>query len=328
VGSPPAAGRSDRSTACRDRREHRPRSVCSQRGRYPCCALKICPGPSTFRGRSASHSFRRGFSRTLLCCRFNPEYLTSLLLLPLLERERLLSGNWKIQPAAGPYFKRAWCARVDEVPADLDVVRYWNLAATEKTEINDPDWTINVKLGRDRNGGYWLLDIMRGYPALASAANGTGLVTVPPEAEGIMRTMPTIASVGSLLIPSFGIEVVRVASWADWVSLRTEPNGERAPEIGDRVNPTDTAGGVWPHYSVNAAVLSLPADRVLNARLSSRQRPRHSRRRFSTSNAYKRVVSRRFCLSHKNDKGWNTHLPHVGSDRSASQHAHRNSRLV
>ena len=27
--------------------------------------------------------------------------------------------------------------RVDEVPVDLDVVRYWDLAATEKTEFND-----------------------------------------------------------------------------------------------------------------------------------------------------------------------------------------------
>jgi phage terminase large subunit-like protein len=45
------------------------------------------------------------------------------------------------------------------VPADLDIVRYWDLAATEKTEFNDPDWTIGIKLGRDRNRGYWLLDM-------------------------------------------------------------------------------------------------------------------------------------------------------------------------
>ena len=31
----------------------------------------------------------------------NPEYLALLLSLPLLERERLLGGNWKIRPAAG-----------------------------------------------------------------------------------------------------------------------------------------------------------------------------------------------------------------------------------
>ncbi len=94
--------------------------------------------------------------------RVNSEYLAALLSLPLLERERLLGGNWKIRPAAGLYFKREWCAVVDEVPADLDVVRYWDLAATEKTELNDPDWTVGIKLGRDRNGGYWLLDMVRG----------------------------------------------------------------------------------------------------------------------------------------------------------------------
>jgi hypothetical protein len=94
--------------------------------------------------------------------RINPEYLAWLLSLPLLESERLLGGNWKIRPAAGLYFKREWCAVVDEVPADLEVVRYWDLAATEKTELNDPDWTVGIKLGRDKNGGYWLLDMVRG----------------------------------------------------------------------------------------------------------------------------------------------------------------------
>jgi len=84
-----------------------------------------------------------------------------VLSLPTLERERLLAGNWKIRPAAGLYFKGEWCAVVDEAPADLDIVRYWDLAATEKTEFNDPDWTVGVKLGRDRSGGYWLLDMVR-----------------------------------------------------------------------------------------------------------------------------------------------------------------------
>src|ERR1700758_4277322 len=63
----------------------------------------------------------------------NPEYLASLLSLPSLERERLLYGNWKIRAATGLFFKSAWCAVFDEVPADLNVVRYWDLAATEKT---------------------------------------------------------------------------------------------------------------------------------------------------------------------------------------------------
>jgi predicted phage terminase large subunit-like protein len=93
--------------------------------------------------------------------RANPDYYAWLLSLPTLERERLLGGNWKIRPAAGMYFKREWCTIVDAVPAELDVVRYWDLGATEKTELNDPDWTVGIKLGRDRSGGYYVLDMVR-----------------------------------------------------------------------------------------------------------------------------------------------------------------------
>jgi len=81
--------------------------------------------------------------------------------LPLLERDWLLYGNWKIRPAAGLYFKREWCTIVEHAPADLDVVRYWDLAATEKTELDNPDWTVGIQLGRDKNGSYWLLDAVR-----------------------------------------------------------------------------------------------------------------------------------------------------------------------
>ena len=52
-----------------------------------------------------------------------------------------------------------WVA--DEVPADLDIVRYWDLAATEKTEFNDPDWTVGIKLGRDKSRGFYVLDMVR-----------------------------------------------------------------------------------------------------------------------------------------------------------------------
>ena len=110
--------------------------------------------------------------------RVNPDYLACLLSLPLLERERLLCGNWKIRPAAGLYFKRGWCTVVDEIPPDLDhVVRYWDLAATEKTEFNDPDWTVGIKLGRDRSGGYWVLDMVR---RRANPATSRNCCSIPP----------------------------------------------------------------------------------------------------------------------------------------------------
>jgi predicted phage terminase large subunit-like protein len=126
-----------------------------------CRGRKTRRSASSFRGRSASPSSRPGCSDNPALLRVNPDYLAWLLSLPLLERERLLGGNWKIRAAAGLYFKREWCTVVDEIPPDLKVVRYWDLAATEKTELNDPDWTVGIKLGRDRNGGYWVLDMVR-----------------------------------------------------------------------------------------------------------------------------------------------------------------------
>jgi hypothetical protein len=46
----------------------------------------------------------------------HPEYLANLMALPLVERERLLAGNWKIRPAAGLVFNRAWFPIVDARP--------------------------------------------------------------------------------------------------------------------------------------------------------------------------------------------------------------------
>src|ERR1051326_5737574 len=48
--------------------------------------------------------------------RANPDYVSLLQSLPLVQRERFLGGNWKIRPNAGLYFKRGWCTIVDEVP--------------------------------------------------------------------------------------------------------------------------------------------------------------------------------------------------------------------
>ncbi|MDV4167803.1 phage terminase large subunit [Rhodovulum sp. FJ3] len=90
----------------------------------------------------------------------NPEYMASLMALPTVERERLLGGNWKIRPAAGMYFKREWVADnfLDAPPANLRTVRGWDLAATPKTESNDPDWTCGTKMGTDGRGNFYVLD--------------------------------------------------------------------------------------------------------------------------------------------------------------------------
>jgi predicted phage terminase large subunit-like protein len=85
----------------------------------------------------------------------DPGYMANLLALPLVERERLLGGNWKIRPAAGLYFQRAWCRVVDAVPAGTVFGAGYDLAATPPSAENpDPDATSRTKIGRQPDGRY------------------------------------------------------------------------------------------------------------------------------------------------------------------------------
>lgn len=91
----------------------------------------------------------------------DPGYMANLMALPTVERERLLGGNWKIRPAAGLYFQRAWCQIVDAAPVDIRWMRGWDLAGTPKTESNDPDWTAGTLVGKTPDGRYFIADHRR-----------------------------------------------------------------------------------------------------------------------------------------------------------------------
>ena len=96
--------------------------------------------------------------------RNNPEYLANLHALSLVERERLLKGNWKIRPAAGLYFRRDQTRIVETLPDKIvTIARAWDLAATEPSETNaDPDRTAGCLMARLRNDQYIILDMRHG----------------------------------------------------------------------------------------------------------------------------------------------------------------------
>ena len=94
--------------------------------------------------------------------RVNPGYLANLKALSVIERERLLNGNWKIKAAAGLFFKRTQLGDIlDKVPNDvIRWVRCWDWAATEKTEDGDPAYTSGVLIGKRKNGRYVIADVI------------------------------------------------------------------------------------------------------------------------------------------------------------------------
>jgi predicted phage terminase large subunit-like protein len=97
----------------------------------------------------------------------DPGYLGNLMMLPSVERERLLHGNWKIVPAAGRYFNRGWVQVIDIPPVCSKMIRGWDLASSEQDDYGDPDWTTCTKIGLMHDGRWIVLhhDAFRGSPA-------------------------------------------------------------------------------------------------------------------------------------------------------------------
>ena len=91
----------------------------------------------------------------------DPGYLSNLHALSRVERERLLHGNWNIKPSSGLFFRRDYFEVIDVLPRNLTFVRYWDRAATKKQENNDPDYTVGLKFAKDKNGVFYVCDIVR-----------------------------------------------------------------------------------------------------------------------------------------------------------------------
>jgi predicted phage terminase large subunit-like protein len=88
---------------------------------------------------------------------------------PALMRKRELIGEraWSalFQQTPLPYVGRLFSIeRITVVHSEHEVeatVRAWDLAATGETGRNDPDWTVGIKLSRDRQGRYVIHDVAR-----------------------------------------------------------------------------------------------------------------------------------------------------------------------
>lgn len=88
----------------------------------------------------------------------DPGYIANLFALQLVERERLLRGNWKIRAGAGKVYNRQWYEIVPASPVGGQVCRFWDFASTEKKmEKSDPDYTAGVMI-KLLNGAYFIED--------------------------------------------------------------------------------------------------------------------------------------------------------------------------
>lgn len=86
-------------------------------------------------------------------------YEDSLSKLDPITFDQLRHGDWEVSISGG-MFKREWFKYHEgRIPKGTQV-RYWDLASTELSETNDPDYTVGA-LMLERDGKYYIKDIIR-----------------------------------------------------------------------------------------------------------------------------------------------------------------------
>ena len=89
-------------------------------------------------------------------------------------------------------------------------------------------------------------------PRLQLAASGQGLLSTDLE-YGVVRRVPLVSRVRGTLVPSFTLELLRVATGTSAIEVESADGRVRSMRVGDLHVPTQAAGEVWIHFSPRIA---------------------------------------------------------------------------
>ena len=102
--------------------------------------------------------------------------------------------------------------------------------------------------------------VLSNLKILEQSAAGIALLSIPAHLGGISR-FPLLSAVNGQPIPSMPLELLRVATSADAVSVFSTPLGIQSMQVGDIKTPTQWNGEVWPYYTS----IETSKDRYLSA---------------------------------------------------------------
>ena len=136
----------------------------------------------------------------------DPAYLSNLMALPKVERDRLLGGNWNVKESAGMYYKKEYFEIIDYEdmpnPQNYKQIRCWDLAYTEKNENNDPDYLVGLKGFKDERGYIYVTDIFRDRLSPAKVEKAI-LGVVSQDGKNVIQRLPIDPSAGKKVFYDF-----------------------------------------------------------------------------------------------------------------------------
>lgn len=101
-------------------------------------------------------------------------------------------------------------------------------------------------------------------PEFLTAACGVGLATVPPDADGVTRRIPLVLGVGPALMPSFAVDIARLAIKAPAIDLHTGSGGTPYITMDDHQIEMDGSFRAWPGLGRRMPSKLVPAYRLLD----------------------------------------------------------------
>jgi adenylate cyclase len=104
-------------------------------------------------------------------------------------------------------------------------------------------------------------------PVLEAAAAGVGLVSITPEADGILRRVPLLAEVGGRMVPTLALEMLRVATGQGTVVLRSDRAGIESVILQGVAIPSDPKGRMFVHFGARRPELYVSAVDVLSGKV-------------------------------------------------------------
>ena len=113
-------------------------------------------------------------------------------------------------------------------------------------------------------------EIVRNIPVLEAAAAGTGMFTLLPEQDGIVRRVPALMRLNDIMLPTLTLEMLRVATGGAPLVIRSDEAGVAAIRLAGVNVPTDRHGRIWVHFSRHQPELYISAADVIAGRVPQR----------------------------------------------------------
>lgn len=121
-----------------------------------------------------------------------PDYISRLMSLPRVEKERLLDGSWFARPEAAGLFKREWVHLVDfpDIAAKKRV-RAWDLAFSKPSEqYPNPDWTRGVLISKNEKLKTYTVENVVGIRDRVHEVEKLIFETAIKDGQGVIISIP------------------------------------------------------------------------------------------------------------------------------------------